>query len=256
VALTFDDGYVDNLLAGLPRLAAAGVPATVFLATGYLDQPDPFWWDELASLMLSGTTPVAREIVVQDVSISFDFGTESPTFADRAFPVSLLEKRRAALEAIYQPLRRLREEEREPIMKELRADFAGPERAPSLGRAMTSEEVRRLVAGGLVTIGAHTVTHPILPELEPAVSHRELTASKLACEAITEGPVTAFAYPYGETSDEVRETVKTAGFALACSTRRGPAVTASEVFDLPRIYVPDLDGDAFEQRLQWASSLA
>ena len=49
VALTFDDGYVDNLVAGKPRLAAADVPATVFLTTGYLDRLEPFWWDELAS---------------------------------------------------------------------------------------------------------------------------------------------------------------------------------------------------------------
>ncbi len=52
VALTFDDGYVDNLVAGKPRLAAADVPATVFLTTGFVDRPDGFWWDELARLIL------------------------------------------------------------------------------------------------------------------------------------------------------------------------------------------------------------
>ena len=47
VALTFDDGYVDNLVFGKPRLEAADLPATVFLATGYIDRFEPFWWDEL-----------------------------------------------------------------------------------------------------------------------------------------------------------------------------------------------------------------
>jgi peptidoglycan/xylan/chitin deacetylase (PgdA/CDA1 family) len=48
VAVTFDDGYVDNLHHAKPRLAAAGVPATVFLATGAIGQRSEFWWDELA----------------------------------------------------------------------------------------------------------------------------------------------------------------------------------------------------------------
>src|SRR5712692_6463733 len=45
VALTLDDGYLDNLEAGKPRLAAADVPATVFLATGFVNRPERLWWD-------------------------------------------------------------------------------------------------------------------------------------------------------------------------------------------------------------------
>ena len=48
VALTFDDGYLDNLRQAKPILEAAGVPATVFLATGRIGTGEEFWWDELA----------------------------------------------------------------------------------------------------------------------------------------------------------------------------------------------------------------
>lgn len=48
VAITFDDGYADNLLYALPILEACGVPATFFITTGYLDTDDGYWWDELA----------------------------------------------------------------------------------------------------------------------------------------------------------------------------------------------------------------
>jgi peptidoglycan/xylan/chitin deacetylase (PgdA/CDA1 family) len=256
VALTFDDGYADNLFEGLPRLAAADVPAIVFLATGYIDRPEPFWWDELASLILVGTAPEGFEIVVEGTSMGFALGGETPACAKGDFPMRSFPKRRAALEGVYQPLRRLDDEKRGPIIAKLRAALAGHGRDPGMARAMTSEEVQRLVTGGLVTIGAHTVTHPMLPELELGARHHELTASKLACEAIVQDLVTAFAYPYGQYNAVVRDAVKTAGFALACSTRQAPVVATSDVFALPRIYVPDLDGDAFEQRLQWASNLA
>ena len=54
VAITFDDGYVDNLFNAKPRLETADVPATVFLATGYL--AEKFWWDELAQMIISWPT--------------------------------------------------------------------------------------------------------------------------------------------------------------------------------------------------------
>ena len=55
VAVTFDDGYCDNLINAKPVLSRYGVPATVFLATGFVDQNTSFWWDELATMILAST---------------------------------------------------------------------------------------------------------------------------------------------------------------------------------------------------------
>src|SRR5581483_10083886 len=50
VGVTFDDGYANNLDTALPILAAHGVPATLFVATGYIGTDREFWWDEVARL--------------------------------------------------------------------------------------------------------------------------------------------------------------------------------------------------------------
>ena len=72
VAVTFDDGYVDNLVAGKPRLEAADIPATVFLATGYLDRPGEFWWDELSRLVLAGHGPENFELEIGEKVMRVD----------------------------------------------------------------------------------------------------------------------------------------------------------------------------------------
>jgi peptidoglycan/xylan/chitin deacetylase (PgdA/CDA1 family) len=254
VALTFDDGYADNLLAGKPRLAAADVPATVFLTTGYIDSCEGFWWDELARLILLENGPQSFELVVGEESMHIDFGTESPAHEDGTTRAASLTRRRAALWTLRQALRPLGDEERRLIMAKLRSIFAGRDFRANLGRAMTCNEVRALVTDRLVTIGAHTVTHPVLAGLEIAACHREITESKLACEALIGAPVESFAYPYGDFDAKVRGAVKTAGFTFACSTQRGPAVATSDIFALPRIPVSNWDGDAFEWALRSASA--
>jgi peptidoglycan/xylan/chitin deacetylase (PgdA/CDA1 family) len=250
VALTFDDGYVDNLVSGKPRLEAADIPATVFLATGYIDRCDAFWWDDLATLILLGNGPHRFELIVRGETLEQDFGGEPPAREDGTTPTVSLKKRRAALWALRQALRLLDEEERRLIMVKLRLIFAGRDRRAKLGRAMTAEEVRALVTDGLVSIGAHTVTHPVLSELGVTACHREITKSKLACEALTGAPVTAFAYPYGDFDAEARDAVKNAGFTFACSTRHGPASASSDMFALPRVHVANWNGDEFEEALR------
>ena len=248
--MTFDDGYVDNLLAGKPRLAAADVPATVFLATGYLDRPGEFWWDELARLILVGDGPRNFELVIVGETMQIDLGLEPPPFEDGAVRNTRLTKRQTALAQIWQAIRLLEDDERKSIMVNLRSIFATPDHHADQGRAMTQDEVRALVMDGLVSIGAHTVTHPVLSKLESTACHREVFESKLTCEALIEAPVTAFAYPYGDFNADARAAVMAAGFAFACSTQHAPASATSDVLALPRMHVYNWDGDAFERALR------
>src|SRR5216684_7962518 len=256
VAVTFDDGYADNLFAAKPRLAAADVPATVFLATGFLDCQREFWWDELARLFLLSDVPRTFELVVRGRAMHFDFGADPPgrdTEGWRAWSVALT-RRQAAYVAVWDSLRRLEEEEREALMIEVRTKMSKQDRSRGSGRPMTGAEVGALVTDGLATIGAHTVSHPLLTGLPTEVRRFEILASKAACETLLGGPVAAFAYPYGDVDAEVRTAVAGAGFACGCATTNGPATASSDIFALPRIQVLDWDGDAFERALRSASA--
>jgi peptidoglycan/xylan/chitin deacetylase (PgdA/CDA1 family) len=248
VAVTFDDGYVDNLVAGKPRLAAADVPATVFLATGFLDRSGEFWWDELASLVLSGNGPRNIELVIAGETMQVDLGTEPPVSEDDgAMLAARFPKRHAALAQIRQAIWLLEKDERELVMTRLRSIFTVRGSRTVKGRAMTKEEVRTLVSDGLITVGAHTVTHPVLSSLDAAACRREITESKLACEALIGKPVAGFAYPYGNIDTKARGTVVAAGFSFACAMKNAPVTAQSDVFALPRVYVLNWSGDVFEQ---------
>lgn len=250
VALTFDDGYVDNLTAAKPRLAAADVPATVFLATGYVDRSEPFWWDELANLILVGKCQGQFALVIRGKLIEFDLSVESRPRGDLRAPS---RQRRSVLASLWQSLRHLDEEERRSAMAKLRSIFSKSECRTSLGRAMTGGEVQALAHDGLVTIGAHSVSHPVLSELKDTIRRREVKESKLACENLIGARVTAFAYPFGDFDAHVQEAVKAAGFVAACSFHpsSGQAVgAAADLLALPRVNVTDMDGNKLEQMLR------
>jgi peptidoglycan/xylan/chitin deacetylase (PgdA/CDA1 family) len=250
IALTFDDGYVDNLIAGKPRLAAADVPANVFLATGYLDRPIEFWWDELTQLVLMANSPRNFELIVRGKSMHFELSTGSPVRDRGTSRTGVSKGHGAVLTAIWQAIRLLGEEERELIMMDLRSMFSVQREHTSGCRAMTRDEVRRLVSDGLVTIGAHTVTHPVMPKLTPTARDREISESKFTCEELVGTSPVGFAYPYGDFCVNDQSAVKAAGFAFACSTQHGATAGTYDLFALPRIHVQNWDGDAFERALR------
>src|SRR5258708_13698366 len=186
----------------------------------------------------------------------FDFGADPPgrdTEGWRAWSIPLT-RRQAAYVAVWDSLRRLEEEEREALMIEVRSKMSKRGRSPGSGRPMTRAEVGALVTDGLVTIGAHTVSHPLLTGLQAAVRRFEILESKSACEALLGGPIAAFAYPYGNLDAEGRAAVAAPGFACGCATTNGPVTAACDIFALPRIQVLDWDGEEFERALRSASA--
>ena len=88
-----------------------------------------------------------------------------------------------------------------------------------------------------ITFGAHTISHPKLPELDITLADYEISASKKAIEENLGKACNHFAYPYGLFNTEHRDSVEAAGYTLACSTRSGFNNAERDPFVLHRIEV-------------------
>jgi peptidoglycan/xylan/chitin deacetylase (PgdA/CDA1 family) len=112
--------------------------------------------------------------------------------------------------------------------------------------------VQKLAADGLVEVGAHTMTHPVLSELSVNSQYVEIAESKRKLEEVLGQAVTSFSYPFGGQSDYNAATmklVKKVGFSCACSNFPGYVRWGSDPYQLPRYLVRDWDGDEFQEQL-------
>ncbi len=240
VALTFDDGYADNLHAAKPVLSRAGVPATVFIATGYLGSSRGFWWDELLRILAWGARN-HRGLQLDVDGRALRLHIDSPS------------RLRSAYLRLYESLRIAGPDQREETLSTLRS-WAGSGAAPDdRCRPLTVEELRLLAADGLIEIGAHTRTHPVLAALSTADQRIEIEGSKAELETLLSRRVRGFAYPFGQTGDftpTTAEIVRRAGFVYACTSINGRIDATVDPFWLPRIWIRNWAGATFALKLQ------
>ena len=253
--ITFDDGYVDNLVNAKPRLDSADVSAVVFLATGYIGRQQSFWWDELTDLVLAQQGNGQFALTVGEHVMVFELGPDysASDYTWRACDPPRTS-RQSAYMLLWNKLRVLTHDVRLGAIADLRRTLPDGRQTPSLSRPMNLEEVRHLSSNGLIAIGAHTATHPLLPALDLADCNREILESKAFCDAILTTGVPTFAYPYGEFNPEVKALVRRAGFVCACSTSQEPVRfqggSTADLYALPRIQIQNWSGDEFEMRLE------
>lgn len=114
---------------------------------------------------------------------------------------------------------------------------------------MTAAELGRLDAGGVVELGAHSVTHPSLPLCTPETQWQEIIRSRDRLAEITGHRIGSFAYPHGDFDSRTADLVREAGFLAACSTRRELVTCRSNPFRLPRAGILDWDGETFARHL-------
>lgn len=259
-SITFDDGYVDNLLAAHPALERAGLPATVFIATGYTGSAREFWWDELDRILLEpGELPATLDYSAGGAPHRLDLGRDahySPSAAARhatwrAYATEPPTQRHAAFLSTWELLVTLRDAEQWEALESLRraAGVTASDRVAR--RALDADQLRALARSGLVQTGAHTVTHPALPLFPPSEQGDEIRESGAALEALFGAPVASFSYPHGRFSGDTAQLVRDAGFRFACAATPGPHGATGDVdpFALGRVMVPDCDGDAFRRLL-------
>jgi peptidoglycan/xylan/chitin deacetylase (PgdA/CDA1 family) len=232
VVVTLDDGYFDNLEHARPALEGSGVPATVFIATDYVDGRREFWWDELERLTFGSGSP---DDPGWNVERSHD-----PTPQHSRYRV------------LYERLHPLSDEEKWRQLDELGAR-TGLDRAvrPS-HRPLSEAELIRLADGGLVEVGAHSRTHPALAGLAPEAQSAEIEGSRDRLARVLGGPVASFAFPHGSYTSTSLAIVRGAGFIRACTSDTELVDRTADPLRLPRVVPRDWDGDAFGAWLrQW-----
>ncbi len=256
VAVTFDDGYADNLRQARPRLAAAGVPATLFLATAFVGQGLEYWWDELARSILERNDALDDAVVVAGavwrlrLDTAADAAGDSASWRAAAAPRT---DREQMYYALWERLRTLRAATRDEAMQALRVALRPPAPRPD-DLPLTAAEVRDLAADGLFEIGGHTASHPVLPALTHAERRREILDGRQACERLTGRPATGFAYPHGANDADSRAAVAECGFEWACTTHARPVPAGADLYALPRVGVGDWDASTFAAALEGASA--
>jgi peptidoglycan/xylan/chitin deacetylase (PgdA/CDA1 family) len=262
--VTFDDGYADNLNCAKPLLERHGVPATVFVTSGWLGRPTPFWWDELQDLLLfSNSLPEVLRIDMPEGRREFSLGRETTSVEKvrelsrtwRASSGATPTRRHAAYLAIHSLLSSCEPSLCDRGMSQLRSQITHRHSAVAgseSGRPLSPEEVVELARGGLIEIGAHGLTHARLARLSAQDQRREIGESRRQLEEILKTPVTSFAYPFGGKQDFTAQTasiVQQEGFSGACAATSGTVRVDADLWRLERFHVVDSDGDQMDRRI-------
>lgn len=232
VVITFDDGYRNNHEVAYEELTRAGLPATFFIATAYLDG-GRMWNDTLI------------EAVRRSPARSLDlakFGLP---------PVSLASDsdRLAAIQTLIPAFKYMDSAQREAAVNRF-ADMAGA-RLPE-DMMMTSAQVKALYDGGM-TIGAHTSSHPILRRLSPEDARRDIASGCDYLHTLLGVAPRFFAYPNGKPGQDYDkrhvEMLSELNFEAAFSTEWGFADATMNRFELPRVGFGVYTGWRFSLRL-------
>ena len=233
VAFTLDDGYRDNLDHAYPVFLDSRTPFTIFVTSSWPEGRGVIWW-----LLLEHIIGAAGELDCSAVGLPRCLAAGTATQKWRAFGL------------IVQRLEQMDEDAKLAAVRQMAEQHGIDADAICRSVMMSWDEIRQLAQDDLVTIGAHSIVHPILARLSETRMRDELVQGRDAVEQMLNRPCRHLAYPYGYGNTAgPREfaVARSLGFASAVLGRGGP-VTAQHrdcLTALPRI---PLEGDMQDQR--------
>jgi len=226
VVITIDDGYASNYALAYPILKEFGIPATIFIATDFVDQRKLIWADRVACAVKLATS-TDFEFAIDDEQIFLDSSDRNSKllFEDKIktrLKFSSQESRDTAIERLEEGLGR------KPLLEEdIPQDFL----------PMQWHQVKEMVRSGLVAIGSHTCSHSILTRCHPESMRRELWESKQVIEKQTGLNCRFFCYPNGSAGDfdeRTKALLKDLGYECGLTVVTGLNERNSDVYELNR----------------------
>jgi len=230
-AITFDDGWADVYEYAFPILRQHGLPATVYLTTGFVDEA-AWFWEERAKYLLalfqqaahSGALAPGKRAELRDRLSRFGL-EEVVTLRRRNLPAYLLDKGRW--------MRDLEATRRDELVAEL--EVLSRELVPDAPRGFLSwSEIREMADSG-IQFENHTACHVALSGVGPDTITSEVQSATKRIKDEIGHTTQQFAYPYGKFDERVRGAIKNLGFASATTTRLGLVEEGSDPYSLHRV---------------------
>ncbi len=235
VAITFDDGYADNLINALPILEKYNLPATVFITTGMIGSDREFWWDAMERIFMANY-PLPNTLSITDSQGLLKWNITTPQNRIKAWDELCRLLRVQPVTKIDQII--------DPLLV-----WAG---LPLVGRnshlVMNQKQLLELASCPLIEIGSHTVTHSKLSELTLKGQSFQILMSKRQLELTIQKPVWLFSYPYGSKDDfteETKQIVAKAGYRAGMANVQANIEPPVDIYAIPRKVVRNCTGQEF-----------
>lgn len=243
VAITFDDGYIDNYRIAKPILETHEKPATFFIAKDAIEKQQEYWWDTLEHICFRNG-PLPEELVL-DYSKAYWQKTNGRQLAaiDTSNSLSLYK-------SLCDLTRRMPSDVQNLFIDDLKAWSSTPfEQRPEY-LAMQKHELLDLISNPFFTIGGHSVTHPFLPNFSHEYQHREIMESVEFLEKLTRNKIKYFAYPHGGKNATTLEIMSKSNIKLGFTTHQDCFYKHTNRHELPRMHVKNWDGKTFASELK------
>ena len=230
VVLTFDDGYESNYRIAFPELKKHNAPATIFLATDFVDRGQQLWTSRLEYAFGATSEKEFRgRIGGRELILKLN------TLAERVKAVK-------AAKNIFKTIpQETLDEEIANVEKILKASLETATKVSTVYRNLVWPQAKEMLASGLVSFGSHTHTHKILGRCQPETIRTELAVSREIIEREIGAPCTFFCYPNGgraDISEESERILRELGFSCALTTLHGDNGRGDNPFELRRMGVP------------------
>jgi len=214
--ITFDDGYRDIYVHAFPVLKDLKIPATVFFTADYIDNKEIPWWDIIGLI----------------------FNSRKKELFDHVKSALNIHARRKS--RLLDHLKTVPDEQRAGLIHELKTRFDAESLSEKCADPlmMRRDEIREMQQGN-ISIGSHTLSHPVLSRVPEEQALREISGSKKILEHELGCEVPYFAYPVGRKADYNEDTKRLVSgeYECAVTTVRGLNSVNGDLYELKRVLI-------------------